>query len=82
MTKPLENHDETAYLLGNEANTKHLRRSLRQLRERTATEQRRETLIRNAFYRAKRAADSAIARNAYRLRGAREQWQRALNEGR
>lgn len=83
MTNPTETHDETAYLLGNEANAQHLRRSLCQLREREASRTpQRETLIRNAFSRAKRAADSAVARNAHRLRIAREQWQRALEEGR
>lgn len=83
MTNPIEKQDETSYLLGNEANAKHLRRSLRQLRERELSRiPQRETLIRNAFSRAKRAADSTVARNAHRLRLAREQWQRALDEGR
>lgn len=43
---------------------------------------RRETLLRNAYSRAKRATDSAVAISSYRLRIAREQWQKAVDEGR
>lgn len=74
MTNPTETHDFIPA---------RSRREYRASRERELYQNpQRETILRNAYARAKRAADSTIARNARRLRVAREQWQRALEEGR